>query len=353
MNALIQRAVAAVAMTAVTLGATAQWGVPKIGYQQPENAEIVMTIDGSEVSREEFSYFLTKMYSSMEAQGYSAEMFENEATGPALVSYLFETAEEQEKMWHTIINEFDRMGGKIDRMTLEAANQMKQDAVAAAGGREAFLESLDAQGLSERLYDNSLAITVYMQMIYEGYYGDEGAKISTAEQRQYFDDNYVICKHILFARTDDDGEELDEAGLAEKQAKAAEVLAELNAGGDFETLMNENTEDTGALLYYPDGYVLTDGSTTLTEFYEAAKALEIGAYSDVVETELGWSIIYRCEPTDEIFENYSSDVITAATGSDFYTELTTLVDAAEVVRTDAYGDATSFENLMTYVTVIE
>lgn len=349
MNALIQRAVAAVVMTAVALGATAQWGVPKIGYQKDADSETVMTIGGSEVSREEFSYFLTTMYGTMEAQGYSASLFESESTGPALVSYLFENAEQQEKMWHTIINEFDRMGGRIDRMTLEDANQIKQDEIASAGGREAWLEQLEARGMNERLYDNNLAVTVYLQMIFESYYGDEGTKMSTAEQHQYFDENYVVCKHILFARTDEDGAELDEAGLAEKQAEAEKVLAELNAGGDFESLMNEYTDDNGALLYYPDGYVLTDGSTSLEGFFEAAKALEIGTYSDVVETDLGWSIIYRCAPTDSAYDSYSSDIIEAATGANFYEEISALIDDAEVVRTDAYGDDSSYDNLLTYI----
>lgn len=350
MNTIIKRLAAGVVMVAVAVGVTVQWGIPKVSYQQPENSETVMTIDGSAVSREEFSYFLSTMYKNMEAQGYTAELFSDETTGPAMVSYLFESAVNQEKMWHTILNLYDEAGRpKIDRMTLDAANRMKKDDIANAGGRDAWEASLESAGLSERMYDNSVAITVYMQMLYDAYYGEEGTKINTADQRAYFDDNYVVCKHILFAKTDDSGAALDEAGLIEKRAEADEVLAALEAGGDFEALMAEHTDDTGALVSYPDGYVLTEGSTSLTGFVEAAKALEIGDYSDVVETELGWSIIRRYPTTDELFDEYSSEVITLATGSDLYTELQAAMDEAEVEYTDAYGDDTSYENLMSYV----
>lgn len=350
MNTIIKRLAAGVVMAAVAVGATVQWGIPKVGYQQPENSETVMTIDGSAVSREEFSYFLSTMYQNMEAQGYTAELFSDETTGPAMVSYLFENAVNQEKMWHTILNLYDEAGRpKIDRMTLDAANQMKKDDIENAGGRDAWEASLEAAGLSERMYDNSVAITVYMQMLYDAYYGEEGTKFNTADQRAYFDDNYVVCKHILFAKTDDSGAALDEASLIEKRAEADEVLAALKAGGDFEALMNEHTDDTGALVSYPDGYVLTEGSTSLTGFVEAAKALEIGDYSDVVETELGWSIIRRYPTTDELFDEYSDEVISLATGSDLYTELQAAMDEAVVEYTDAYGDDSSYENLMSYI----
>ena len=350
MNAIIKRLAAGVIMAAVAVGATVQWGIPKIAYEKPADSETIMAIDGSEVSKDEFSYFLSTIYRNAESQGITSDLLSNEATGPAMVSYLFENAVNQEKMWHTVLNLYDEIGRpRIDRMTLEAANQVKKDDIARAGGREAWEAQLEAAGLSERMYDNSMAITVYMQMLYEAYYGDEGTKFSTAEQRAYFDENYVVCKHILFAKTDDMGAPLDEAGLIEKRDQADKVLAELQAGGDFEALMNEYTDDTGALVSYPDGYVLTEGSTSLTGFVEAAKVLEVGATSDIVETELGWSIIRRYPTTDELLDQYSSEVISLATGSDLYTELQAKMDEAAVEYTDAYGDDTSYENLMSYV----
>ena len=350
MSEVFKRAVAAVLMVGVVLAATMTWGVPKIGYEKIEGSEIVMTIDGSEVTREEFSYFLNSMYANLEAQGIPTSLMQEKETGSALVTYVFEQAVEQEKYWHTIVNEFNAQGGKLDRALLEAGNLVKQNDIQSAGGRDAWLAKLAEAGISEELYDNSLAITIYMQSLYDTYYGENGVKLNSEAQKAFFAENFVACKHILFTMHDRvSGDMYDDATLEEKYALATSVLAELDAGADFDALMNEHSEDTGGIKEYPDGYILHEDITELIGFVEAAREVEVGEHTGIVETEMGWSIIQRAPLDPEQYVNYTEEIILLATGSSINNEIAALMAEAEIEYTDAYGDSSSYENLMSYI----
>lgn len=93
-----------------------------------------------------------------------------------------------------------------------------------------------------------------------------------------------------------------------KEATANDVLAKLKAGGDFDALMNEYSEDPG-LANAPDGYVFTTGEM-VQEFEDAAFALGEGKISGLVKSPYGYHIIKR-EPLDfegtqekQYMENY-------------------------------------------------
>ena len=350
MNELFKRAVAAVLMTGVVLAATVTWGVPKIAFEKIGNSETVMTIDGSEVTREEFACFLNTMYKNLEAQGIPASMIQNKETGSALVSFVFEQAVEQEKYWHTIANAFDAQDITLRRNLLEAGNMVKQNDIKTAGSRAEWLAQLEESGITEELYDNSLAITLYMQALHDQYYGEDGVIINTEEQKAFFAENFVACKHILFTMNDRaTGEMLDDAALEAKHAQAEAVLAELDAGADFDTLMNEYSEDTGAIKQFPDGYILHEDTTELVGFVEAAKAVEVGEHTGIVETKMGWSIIQRVPLDPEKYVDYTDEIILLATGSNINNEIAALMEKAEVEYTDAYGDPSSYANLMSYI----
>lgn len=133
------------------------------------------------------------------------------------------------------------------------------------------------------------------------------------------DQGYYRAKHILLLTkdmsqqvTNADGTtgyaSLDDATIAEKKAKADELLAQLRASADpvalFDQLMNENSEDTG-LSSNPDGYTTTKGQM-VPEFEEAALALRDGEISDVVESDYGYHIILRL-PLD--LEQFRSSLV--------------------------------------------
>ena len=106
-----------------------------------------------------------------------------------------------------------------------------------------------------------------------------------------------MAKHILFKTTDDDGNALPDEEKAAKYKSAEAALAQLDAAdpsdvpGLFDTLMNEDSEDSGLALF-PDGYLFQSGDM-MTEFEDAVTGLEEGQYSGIVETSYGYHIIMR------------------------------------------------------------
>ena len=98
-----------------------------------------------------------------------------------------------------------------------------------------------------------------------------------------------------------DSEALDleqQAYEEEQYALAEEVLAKAKAGEDFEELANEYTADSGVEYSINDQGQTIDGATMVTEFTEAAVALEDGEISDIVETQFGYHII-KCVTTND------------------------------------------------------
>ena len=109
----------------------------------------------------------------------------------------------------------------------------------------------------------------------------------------------MLTKDMTQTVTNDDGTTgyapLDDETIAQKKAKADELLQQLRASDDpialFDELMNENSEDTG-LAANPDGYTTSKGAM-VPEFEQAALALKEGEISDVVESDYGYHIILR------------------------------------------------------------
>lgn len=136
---------------------------------------------------------------------------------------------------------------------------------------------------------------------YADIYGSGGDKLTDEQVLDFANDyGYMSAKHILLLTTDEEGNAIDDAAKAEKLAKMEDIRAQLEGktGEEletaFDTLMQENSEDTG-LAAYPDGYCFTSGEM-VTEFSEAAAALEPGQLSDIVESSFGYHLILR-EPS--------------------------------------------------------
>ncbi len=135
--------------------------------------------------------------------------------------------------------------------------------------------------------------------------------ISEDEKQQYFKDHYYRAKHILILTTDETtGQPMDDAAKAEAKAKAEELLKKAQSGEDFDTLMNENSQDPGSKSN-PDGYVFTDGEM-VTEFQEAVENCEIGGFA-LCESSFGYHVIHRLalDETPELFDKEYKKVETA------------------------------------------
>ena len=81
--------------------------------------------------------------------------------------------------------------------------------------------------------------------------------------------------------------------LVDNEETANTILEQIGAGEDFEALLSQYNIDPG-MATNPEGYVVGEGANFVTEFLDAALALENeGDVSPVVQSEHGYHIIKR------------------------------------------------------------
>ncbi len=159
------------------------------------------------------------------------------------------------------------------------------------GGEEAFYDFLEQNYLTLELYNRLVGQSLTLDNLAAALQQDTAfTAVTQSDADAYVQQQGLLgAKHIFFLT-----QGLEDEQVAEKRALAQEVLAKLEAGEDFDSLMRTYTEDTG-LLSYPNGYVFEEGAM-VEAFTQAVKALQPGAHSGVVESELGFHIILRTQP---------------------------------------------------------
>ncbi len=123
---------------------------------------------------------------------------------------------------------------------------------------------------------------------------DEKYNVADADIEKSIKDNNqkISAKHILFNTIDQTTyQPLTDDELDKVKKLAEDTLAKIKAGEDFDTLMNELSEDPG-LASYPDGYTFGKGEM-VEAFEEAAFALKENEVSELVTTDFGIHIIKR------------------------------------------------------------
>ena len=182
----------------------------------------------------------------------------------------------------------------------------------------AFADALNGQGFTLESFKAVNKINFTLSNIFTSLYGENGEKLSEEKLQTYIEENgYMTSAHILF-RTKEDvkgengqttQEELSDSAKAEKKAQAEKLCNELKAIKDdtqrkekFFEYMKEYSEDPGKESF-PNGYCFTEG-TMVEEYTDTTRELKNYEVSDVVESDFGYHIIMRL-PT------VSSDVDTA------------------------------------------
>ena len=350
MSKMVQRAVALVVMLVVVMGGTI-WGVSSmtIHYQPLDSgAPVVMTVNGDEVCADEYAgYMLYNMayYANMYAQFGMTDVWNDEYAAATLGSSMPQAAKDQSVYARVVLQKFNELGLKLTYDQEKQMTQLRQDTIDSMG-YDAFAKQIANFGFSDQSYNNFMYISQCYNALNEYYYGENGANVPSDEDlRQYFSDNYIAAKHILISTVDSTtGETIrtDE----EAKAEAQKILDRINAGEDYDALMNEYSEDPG-LAGNPDGYIFTEGEM-VTEFYDGAKALAEDEVSGLVKSDYGYHIIKRV-PLDVNgqFENYKSLLTTAVAGT-MDDLLTQWMQEADVQTTETYDEIT-YQNVRDYL----
>ena len=349
MSKLVQRLAAMVAMTAVVLGATIGGVSSMMIHYKPlnEGAETVLTVNGDAVTADEYSgYMLYNMqyYASMYAQMGLSDLWSNEDMAKSLGASMPEAAEQQAIYARVVMQKFNELGLKLSYNEQKEMASVRRNSIANTS-KDAYLNQIAQFGFSDQTYQNFMYISQCYQALNDYYFGENGVNTPSDEDIQkYYEDNYITAKHILITTVDPaSGETKRTDEEAKKEAQS--ILDRINAGEDFDTLMNQYSEDTG-LSNNPNGYTFTEGQM-VTEFYDGAKALAEDEVSELVKSSYGYHIIKRVKLDDSQLDNFKSDIVSAISGS-MDELLQQWMDEAQVETTDLYSTIT-YENVYDYL----
>lgn len=349
MSKLVQRLAAMVAMTAVVLGATIGGVSSMMIHYKPlnEGAETVLTVNGDAVAADEYSgYMLYNMqyYASMYAQMGLTDLWANEDMAKSLGASMPEAAEQQAIYARVVMQKFNELGLKLSYNEQKEMASVRRNSIANTS-QDAYLNQIAQFGFSDQTYQNFMYISQCYQALNDYYFGENGVNTPSDEDIQkYYEDNYITAKHILITTVDPaSGETKRTDEEAKKEAQS--ILDRINAGEDFDTLMNQYSEDTG-LSNNPNGYTFTEGQM-VTEFYDGAKALAEDEVSELVKSNYGYHIIKRIKLDESQLDNFKSDIVSAISGS-MDKLLQQWMDEAQVETTDLYSTIT-YENVYDYL----
>ena len=349
MSKLVQRLAAMVAMTAVVLGATIGGVSSMMIHYKPlnEGAETVLTVNGDAVTADEYSgYMLYNMqyYASMYAQMGLTDLWSNEDMAKSLGASMPEAAEQQAIYARVVMQKFNELGLKLSYNEQKEMASVRRNSIANTS-KDAYLNQIAQFGFSDQTYQNFMYISQCYQALNDYYFGENGVNTPSDEDIQkYYEDNYITAKHILITTVDPaSGETKRTDEEAKKEAQS--ILDRINAGEDFDTLMNQYSEDTG-LSNNPNGYTFTEGQM-VTEFYDGAKALAEDEVSELVKSNYGYHIIKRVKLDESQLDNFKSDIVSAISGS-MDELLQQWIDEAQVETTDLYSTIT-YENVYDYL----
>lgn len=168
----------------------------------------------------------------------------------------------------------------------ENLNQFKENY-----GEEAFKANMGAMGLSSaedymKLFELE---TIYLKA--ETDFVANPDKYVSVNLEEYSDSEQICAQHILIQNDSDK--------FSDPAAGAEEVLAKAKSEENFADLIEEYNEDPGETAA---GYCFGRGEM-VTEFENAAFALNYNEISDVVKTEYGYHIIKRVVGLAEL-KNY-------------------------------------------------
>lgn len=279
---------------------------------------LVATVNGEEITQVEFDsdfQVFKNLYERQLGEGALSQTGEDGRTfGEVLKEEILEKiiieriiAKQAESMDITVTDE-------------EVKAQMDQYLVI-MGGEEKFNEFLSNNQLSREFFETNTKKELLVDKYKDAFLNN--ISITDKEAEDYFNENkekliVIKASHILVS-SEEEGKKILE------RLKSGESFASIAA---IESLDSISGGQGGDLGYFTKGFM------AISEFEEAAFALEVGEISDLVKTEVGYHIIYL-EDRKDTYEDLKND-IKSQLKEDKYTD--NIQDLREKAKVKKYLD---------------
>lgn len=280
-----------------------------------EADEVIATVDGKDVTWQDYFYFLSNEAYSVENYIATMAMYggsitwsdpwgDSENPDETFADYVLSSTGDYVRLMAAITALSEENDAGLTDEDLSAVNDTMAQTFADALGDDASEEEIEKY-LSERymtsaIMERLVSMDYLYNNTYRALYGENAGKVSEEDALKYmFENGYMSANHILFMTVEPStGEALSEEAVAEKLEKAQAIADELRAIEDtdellarFAELKSELDEDSGKTAY-PNGYTFTPG-VMVSEFEDATRALGDYEVSEPVQSSYGYHVILR------------------------------------------------------------
>lgn len=246
-----------------------------------ENA--VATVNGKAISEKEFTENY-KVYERMYKQQLGEEALKKtDKDGVSFKDKLKENILEKLIVDELINQEIDN---KKIAITDEELNNLYEQTIKNMGGQEQYEEFLKQQNITDDFIKDSIKKDYKQQKLEEAFYKDN--KVTEEEIKDFYDANKErLIKYSLSQI------------MADNEEDAKKLYDKLEAGEDFAELAKNESSDTYSAANGGNmGEV--QASTMPEEFLNAVSATEIGSYSKVFKSDMGYHIVKVDDKKDQL-----------------------------------------------------
>lgn len=275
------------------------------------NETVVATIGDVKVSQADYNFIYKLLYDNMAqySQYYGEDWINTEIEeGKTIGDYIKENTINQLKQIIAANIIAQEEGIKVDGDIKKAVSEQKEKIINDSyKGEKNYIAFLEETRTTDNAIDTYLQRYEVYNKLFEKLTAKGGkAYIEDTDIEKEFAEEYADkwrVQHILIStqeQTDDNGNKTPARSDEEAQKIVKEVIAKLDAGEDFDSLIEEYNEDPG--MSKGNYYVFGTGEM-VPEFEEASANLAVGEYTkEGVKTDYGYHIIKKYEINKEINE---------------------------------------------------
>ena len=288
----------------------------------------IATIGDMEIPLSLFRYFyLSTKYQADQGDDSMWEQY------PDYAKQLTDVAMNYCKNFATIHALCDKYNITLTDEDKKAIDDEIKKAIDNAGNYNAFIGALENNFMTEDMYKQMLEVEHLSDKLQEHLFSEGGEYyISDADFVKYIQDNFILSRHILISKSDEEAEE-----------KIKAVREAIAAGDDFQNLAETYSADTASTYSYPDGTCYTEGEM-VEEFYNCAFNTKVGEIGEVDEETYGYFFIQRLELTEKYINDNKDTLMPKYESGKMNTVVQDYIGSVDITYSEYY-DKISIETL--------
>lgn len=309
------------------------------GAAELDGSAEAVNMDGVSIPVGEVNFFLRYQQISLQSMfgSYFGEDFMNQdltGTGTIYGETMRENIVDQMTDYYIVEAHADELGISLSDTDVADAETAAQEFCSANDSK-----TLKAMSADEATVAHVLKLAKLQEMVYDHLAATIDTEVDEAEVAQKRI-SYVTISTVGESDADGNVTEPTEEELAEKKAQLETVLAEAKESGDLSAAAEAHDLTASTTTYGSTDNYLNDAVK------EAANQLQDGEFSDVIEAESGYYIVYMESTYDEDATQTQINSILSQREQEAYDNwLDPLKEASEITTNDDVIGQLSFERI--------